>query len=160
MLHKSRKIYLCFDAVHLIKNVRNSLLNCKRFILPPFKFSGFEDTKNVPGEEIAWKTFHVFERDANLQANLRKAPRLTTKVLHPGNCKQNIPNALAIFDETTIAAVKSYFPERANAAAFLTLFSKWWVLSNSKAAYSTATYLGNAGVIGENKPSFLHAMAE
>ena len=82
---------------------------------------------------------------------MRKAPKLTTKVLHPGNCKQNVPNALAIFDETTIAAVKSYFPEKASAAAFLTLFSKWWVLSNSKARYSTANYLGNAAVIGDNK---------
>ena len=27
---KSRKIYLCYGAVHLTKNVRNSLLKCKR----------------------------------------------------------------------------------------------------------------------------------
>ena len=31
-----------------------------------------------------------------------------------------------MFDETTIAAVKSYFPKKASAAAFLTLFSKWY----------------------------------
>ena len=133
MLHKSRKIYLCYDTVHLIKNVRNNLLKCKWFIFLQFEFSGFKDPINVPGGEIAWKSFHdVFERDASLHANLREAPKLTAKVLHPGNCKQNVPNALAIFDETTIAAVKSYFPEKASAAAFLTLFSKWWVLSNSK----------------------------
>ena len=133
MLHKSRKIYLCYDAVHLIKNARNNLLTCKRFMFPQFEFSGFKDPINVPGGEIAWKSFHdVFERDASLHANLREAPKLTAKVLHPGNCKQNVPNALAIFDETTIAAVKSYFPEKASAAAFLTLFSKWCVLSNSK----------------------------
>ena len=98
------------------------------------------------------KTIHdVFERDANLHANLRKAPKLTTKVLHSGNFKQNVPNALAIVDETTIAAVKLHFPKRTSAAAFLTLLSKWWVLSNSKARYSTANYLGNAAVIGANK---------
>ena len=56
--------------------------------------------------------------------------------------------------------MKSYFPEKASAAAFLTLFSKWWVLSNSKARYSTANYLGNAAVIGDNKPSFLCAMVD
>ena len=91
---------------------------------------------------------------------MRKAPKLTTKVLHPGNCKQNVPNALAIFDETTIAAVKSYFPEKASAPVNLTLCSKWWVLSNSKARYSTANYLGNAAVNGDNKPSFLRTMAD
>ena len=62
MLHKSRKIYHCYDVVHLIKNV--SLLKCKRLIFPPFEFSGFKDPINVPGGEVAWKTFHVFESDA------------------------------------------------------------------------------------------------
>ena len=82
MLHKSRKIYLCYDAVHLIKNVRNNLLKCKRFVFPTFEFFVFIDTINVPGGEISWKTFHdVFERDANLHANLRRVPKLTTKVL-------------------------------------------------------------------------------
>ena len=135
------------------------VINCKWFIFPPFQLSGFKDPINVPGGVIAWKTFHdVFQRDANLHANLRKAPKPTTKVLHPGNCKQNVPNALAIFDETTIAAVKSYFPEKAG--KFLTLLSKWWVLSNSKARYSTANYLGNAAVTGDKKPSFLRAMTD
>ena len=91
---------------------------------------------------------------------MRKAPKLTTKVVHPGNCKQNVPNALAIFDENTIATVKSYFPEKASAAAFLTLCSKWWVLSNSKARYLTAKYLRNAAATGDNNLSFLRAMAE
>ena len=143
MLHKSRKIYFCYDHAHLIKNVRNNLLKCKGFIFPPFEFSGFKDPINVPGGEIAWKTFHdAFERDANLHVNLRKAPKLTTKVLHPGNCKK-----------------KLYFPEKASAAAFLTPFSKLWVSSNSKAQHSTAIYLGNASVIGD-KPSFLREMAD
>ena len=107
ILHKSRKIYLCYDAVHFIKNVRNNLLKCERFIFPPFEFSEFKDPVNVPGGETAWKTFHdIFERHANLHASLKKAPKLTTKVLHAGNCKQNVPNALTIFGETTIATVK------------------------------------------------------
>ena len=36
----------------------------------------------------------------------------------------------------------------------------WWVLSNSKTRYSTASYLGNAAVTGDNKPSFLRAMTD
>ena len=157
MLQKSRKIYLSYDSVHLMKNLRNILLKCKRFIFPPFQFSGFKDPINVSEGEIACKTF---ERDANLHVNMRKAPKVTTKVLHPGNCKQNVPNALAIFDETTITAVKSNFPEKASAAAFLMLFSKRCVLSNSKARYSPANYPGNAAVIGDKKPSFLRSMAD
>ena len=68
-----------------MKNVRNDLLKCKWFLLPPYEFSGFKNPVNIPGGDIAWKTFHgVFQRDANLFANLRKAPKLTTMLLHPG----------------------------------------------------------------------------
>ena len=47
MLHKSRKICLCYDAVNLIKNVRSNLLKYKRFIFPPFEFSAFIDPINA-----------------------------------------------------------------------------------------------------------------
>ena len=56
-----------------MKNIRNDLLNYKRFIFPSFKFDGFKDPINVPGEEIKWKSFHdVHEKDAFLEANLKK----------------------------------------------------------------------------------------
>ena len=54
------------------------------------------------------------------------------QVLHPGSCKQSVPPALAIFDESTIAAILSYFPKRQDAAGFLQVFSNWWIVSNSK----------------------------
>ena len=60
---------------------------------------------------ISWKDFKdVHEEDAKLKANLRTAPKLTYEVLHPGHNKQNVNLALAILHDTTIAAIKSYFP--------------------------------------------------
>ena len=47
MLHESRKVHLSFDTVHLIKNVRNNLLNHKRFLFPYFTFNRFEDSINL-----------------------------------------------------------------------------------------------------------------
>ena len=91
---------------------------------------------------------------------MRKAPKLTTKVLDPGNPKQNVLTTLAIFHETTAAAIQSYFPDPSSTAEFLKLFSKWWVISNSKTAFSTNNYLGNAVLNGDQKPSFIRAMAE
>ena len=107
------KIYLFFDTVHLIKNVRNNLLNRKRFLFPEFHFDGFGDDVNVNGGEISWRLFHeIHEKDAKLQAHLKAAQKLTSTVLHPGNCKQNVPVALAIFDPSTSSAIKYYFPEK------------------------------------------------
>ena len=82
-------------AVHLIKNVRNNLLNYKRFIFPAFEYNGFEDPISFKGGQISWNLFYdVFEKDSLLEANLIKALKIRHKVLHPGNCKQNDPVVL------------------------------------------------------------------
>ena len=56
--------------------------------------------------------YDIYELDEKLQGNLRKAPKLTYKATHPGNNKQDVSLALAIFDETTSAAIRSYYPNR------------------------------------------------
>ena len=87
-MYESQKKYLCFDIVYL-KNIRNNLLNNKRFIFPAFTFEKFNDLIHVEGGEISWKLLHdTYEKDCTLQANLSKVPRLNLKVLHPGNNKQ------------------------------------------------------------------------
>ena len=57
--HNYQKIYWLRDAVHLIKNVRNNLLNYKRFIIPAFKYNGFKDTILFKGGQTSWKLYHV-----------------------------------------------------------------------------------------------------
>ena len=120
ILHHStsdQRTYLFYDSVHLLKNVRNNLLNFRRFIFPKFHFSDFI---SLPAGKISWKLLHsVFDEDEKLQANLRKADKLTYKVLHPGDNKQSVPLALAIFDPTTSTAIESYFPESNAVAQFL-----------------------------------------
>ena len=63
-------------------------------------------------------------KDQALQRNVRKAPKLTYKSLHPGNNKQNVNLALSIFDESTIAAFRSYFSERSGCSGFLSVVQK------------------------------------
>ena len=70
--YELRKIYLLYDAVHLMKDIRNNLLNCKRLIFPSFKFNDFKDLVNVPGGEIKWKSFHdVHEKDVACSSQRR-----------------------------------------------------------------------------------------
>ena len=107
-------------------------MNYKPFIFPAFEYDGFEDPISFEGGQVSWKLFHnVFEKDSLLEANLRKAPKITRKVLHPGNCKQNVPVAVAVFHESTSAVLTSYFPEK-KMAEFLKLFNKWWIICSSK----------------------------
>ena len=44
---KDSVIYLFFDAAHLLKNMRNKLLNSKRFIFPAFYYDQFHDVIDV-----------------------------------------------------------------------------------------------------------------
>ena len=135
--HDYQKVYLLHDAVHPIKNVRNNILNYKRFLFPAFEYDGFEDPISFKGSQIFWKLFHdIFEKDCLLDANLRKASKIAHKVLHPGNCKQNVLVALTIFHEFKSAALTSYFPEIKNEAEFLKLFNTWWIISSSKVQFS------------------------
>ena len=100
--NKEFKINLFYDAVNLMKNIRNNLLNTKRFIFPSFKSSSI----NIPSSEITWKLIHdVYDRDKNLQAHLRKAHKSTFKALHPGNNKQSVPLARCIFYPITSAVL-------------------------------------------------------
>ena len=63
-MYESQKIYLCFDTVHMIKGIRNNLLNSKRFMFPTFTFKDFNDPTNVGGEEISCKLLHgTYKKD-------------------------------------------------------------------------------------------------
>ena len=153
--------YLFFDAVHLLKNLRNNLLNNLRFIFPHFEFNDFCDEINVPSGEITRKLLHdIYELDEKLQGNLRKAPKLTYRALHPGNNKENVNLVLSVFHPSTSAAIESYYPGRKDAAGFLKLIYIWWTLMNSKQCFNSNNRFGNAAIKGDKKPSFLRKLAD
>ena len=108
--------------MHLLKNIRNNLLNVKKYVFPTFESKIGEETFSCPAGYISWSDLHrVYDKDKELQGNLRKARKLSYKALHPGNNKQDVGLALSIFDEGTIAAFQSYFPERDDCSGFLSL---------------------------------------
>ena len=155
------KTYLFFDNVHLLKNIRNNLLSARKFVFPSFHHEINEyGTINVPEGYLSWGDIHVVhEKDQKLKANLRKAPKIGYKVLHPGSNKQSVPLALAIFHDTTIVGIKHYLPERKDAAGFLELINKWWTIVNSNQK-SSPNKLGDAIIEGDGKPEFLRAFAK
>ena len=105
------KTYLFFYIIHLFKNIRNNLLNQKKFVFSSFQFDLFHDGVHVPDGYISWRIFHkVHERDENLQVHRRKAHKTTYQVTHPTNIKQSVPLTLAItLQENTTITIKIRF---------------------------------------------------
>ena len=133
----------------------------KKFVFLSFQFDLFRDAIHAPDGYISWRIFHeVHERDENLQAHQRKAPKITYQVTHPSNNKQIVPLTFAIFQENATAAIKSYFPNRLDAANLLTLFYKVFFICNSKQCFNTSNQLGNAVIQGERKPEFILLVAD
>ena len=95
-----------------------------------------------------------------LDAHLRKGHKINPTVLHPGQNKQDVSRALAIFHETTSAAIKSYFPHRQDAAQFLNLMHKVFLVCNSKTRTHGSNSMGDAAKTGDNKVCFLRAVAD
>ena len=154
------KTYLFFDTVHLVKNIRNNLLNRKKFIYPEFSFGEFRDLIEIINSFVSWKTFYdVYGKDSKLQANLRKASKFTYGAIDPDNNKQSMPLALAIFDKSTTAAMECYFPEKSDAACLLSAFQKVFVICNAKTQYNTSNMFGNAIFCSDSKPEFLLSFA-
>ena len=142
----------------LMKNIRNNLI-VKRFFqiqeLSTTLMDSFFDV--VPGF-IKWSVFHrIHERDLEMQCHLRKAPKISKQVLHPGNNKQSVRHALAIFDPT-IAAIRQFFPEEITSPSFLNLIYNWWLVVNAKERFHPII-VGNALVSNDGKINFLQKMS-
>ena len=119
----NKNIYLFFDSVHILKNIRNNLRNAKKFVFPEFDYENENMSIHFPAGYITWSDLHtIYDKDEKLAKQLKESPPILRYI--QGNNKQNVPLALAIFDESTIAATKSYLPERHDIAGFLTLIQK------------------------------------
>ena len=60
---------------------------------------------------------------------MNSAPKLISSELHSRTYRQSVRNALAIFNPSTCAAIKKYFPEKKDASDFLKTWSTFTELS-------------------------------
>ena len=73
------------------------------------------------------------DKGKELKRDLRKTPKLSYQALHPGNNKQNVQLALALFHDTAIAAAKSNYQNKEDVSGFLNVTKTWWTILNKDA---------------------------
>ena len=78
-----KHIYLNFDTVHLIKNIRNKLFANKIFQMPALETTLMDVAINITPGPIHWAIFHrVHDIDLAIECRVRKAPKISYQVLH------------------------------------------------------------------------------
>lgn len=119
---ESKKIFLLYDTVHILKNIRNNWLNekSKTFIYP-----SFTDHYNILSSNFR-DIVNIYEYEKKVL--VKQAPNLTFKVCYPNNLeRQNVKLALSVFHEKTIAAIKTDDTKH-----FLNTIHRWWMIVNVK----------------------------
>ena len=74
----AHRVYNQHERVHLLKSIRNILLNSKRFVLLSISLSL---KFHVEASEISWSLLHnVYEKNELLPANLKKPSNYLPKL--------------------------------------------------------------------------------
>lgn len=120
-----KTIFLSYDFVHVMKNIRNNWFNLKNldktFVYPDFetgliKYAKLSDVRKI------------YEAEKN--SIIKKAYKLNFKTLFPNSFeRQKVSLVDNLFHDTTIAALKDFgFNDTAD---FLQLIRNWWDIVNN-----------------------------
>ena len=125
-------MFLIFDFVHILKNIRNNWLNLK-YYNRTFRYLKFEDF-NVLNVASFQDICYLYKTE---QYSVKLAPRLSAKACYPSNFeRQNVSYALKVFDESTVGALRIFSISRptmlSNTADFVNLILNVWKKFNVK----------------------------
>ena len=131
-VNQSRKLFLLFDFVDILKSIRNNWLNLKdydhTFTYPnPLNFLNYDDVNKFHIARFQYIRLLYKSEQSSL---LKQAHRLSSKACWPTMLeRQSVNLALKIFDQSTYAALSIYNATHANSKSktpefFPNLFSK------------------------------------
>jgi hypothetical protein len=129
-----KNICVLADVPHIIKNVRNHLVNGQIFVLPPCIVQKF----NLPCDTVSiepLKKLVEYQKDKDL----KPAPNLTAKHIDPSHFdKMKVSQAMNIFSHSVSAALRlmietqSWDRNMLTTCWFLELMNKWFDLMSSR----------------------------
>ena len=130
------------DVPHVLKNMRNALLNNKIIWLSP---DHLEEAKLEKGSFAEWnvlvRLYYFLQEQKKLGNLLTIAPHLTYEVLFPGPfAKMKVNLAKSVFSKETATAIRfvvEHFPDRfrktdLTTAYFIDCVADWYNLCNNR----------------------------
>lgn len=126
--HNNESVFLLFDTVHILKNIRNNWLN-KIDKEKTFYYPNFDNNRIQLACFGDLRQFHATES----HLLIRKAHKLNKQTLDPSSIqRQSVSLALNVFHSSTIAALKSSNQDYCGTVEFLEIIRKWWFIVNNK----------------------------
>uniref|UniRef100_A0A1B0GH08 Putative transposase n=1 Tax=Lutzomyia longipalpis TaxID=7200 RepID=A0A1B0GH08_LUTLO len=128
-IYPNKKIFLLYDSVHLLKNIRNNWIRFKGKNV--FEYPDFEsfDTKKAD----FWDLRNLYLEEANQIT--RKAHKLNHKSLFPNSLeRQKVSLVTNVFDESTVEALKEK-PKYRSTGEFMEIILHWWSIINVKSRF-------------------------
>ena len=124
------QMYLVYNYVHILKNIRTNCIRDPQHKLS-FQLDGTE-------YKACWKDIlHLYETDSKTQRRMTKLTHtaVLTKVLQ----RQSVPLVCKVFDDKTVAAfeaVKDNFALQPGTVKFVKLITSWFQMMNVKHRYT------------------------
>ena len=102
-----------------MKNIRNNLLNDKKFVFPKFIYNdGLNIDISFPVGFIQWKDLYdIYDKDKGCQLIWIRFPNFLTNPSTQG-ITSKCTTSRAIIHEAAIAAARGYFPTRLDLSGF------------------------------------------
>jgi hypothetical protein len=132
----NKPIFLLHDSVHLLKSIWHNWLN-KKTVDQSFSYPSLKNGLNVDASTPAVQASFSHLRNLYSEEKAKVAkltPTLTYKSLFPTSMeRQNVPNALGVFSEYNVAALRFKEDEKLTYTAdFIEVILKWWHIVNVK----------------------------
>ena len=136
----SRKVYVFADAPHLLKLIRNHLVD-KGYILEDGTEINIEDVQKILAKDASELRIH--HKLSPIHFNCTQGAR------------QRVCLAAQLLSHTTATAVKCLFPEKSELSNWIEMFDQWFDIFNSRVAFHTKRMACGFGVHFEEQNSVL-----
>ncbi len=133
---ENKQLYFLADPPHALKNLRNFIISGQTIELP----KSIIDKFSLPSTAVTVEPVRkLYEAEASVDIGIKMAPKLTAKVIQPGNfVKMNVGKAMIFFSKPVEAGIRTMVADEGwdkiylTSCWFFSIIRQWFSLMNSR----------------------------
>ena len=133
---ENKQLHFLADPPHALENLRNFIISGQTIELP----KSIIDRFSLPSAAVTMEPVRkLYEAEASVDIGIKMAPKLTAKVIQPGNfVKMNVRQAMIFFSKPVEAGIRIMVADEGWDKTYLTscwffsIIRQWFSLMNSR----------------------------